>query len=481
MVPSTWRDVECGVSISIPSSSTPYRTGDFLIGRPDPVHGEHPFTHQSGGCGQPGDFISIPHTFIMHRNITEEDAATFVHQWSKYRYGVFDEDGFSGDKLYPRYYVPTLEDGEECDPQETSQCFFVPDGSSAGMGYSNRTRRTLAPTKQAVLCQGRSAMDVILSHQDFYDLPEKTRQTGDIAPQLTIVREPSAKYVLAIETSALMSEGETWRWIEKATNKFIRFDVPGNSLVSILTFAGTGQTDTVSIEHPLVQVTSDAVRSQLADTIPGKYHLSTEQQTCATRAVQTAVEEVLQGNTAGAHIILVSSGDKNCLTAEDQKMIVKYVNMNNLKLSTISISEMHHLQFYDHISQISGGRSFHIPKTGYELDMLQNLNFAFSQILLDDNILPTELPVTVHKADVYNGELSTSEGSFVIDETLGRDTVLGVYVEDEEDHLIKSIQLTDSDGNKYGPFTKMSSTFDLVNLKTINYVGRAPPFGDVSI
>ena len=142
---------------------------------------------------------------------------------------------------------------------------------------------------------------------------------------------------------------------------------------------------------------------------------------------------------------------------------------------------MHSKQFYYHISQLSGGRSFHIPAAHYQLDMLDNLNFAFSQILLDDDLLPTEQPITVHKADFYNSESNTSSGSFIIDETLGRETMLGVYVEDDEDHLIKSIQLTDMAGNKYGPFTKMSSTFDLVNLKTINYVGRAPPFGDVSI
>ena len=89
--------------------------------------------------------------------------------------------------------------------------------------------------------------------------------------------------------------------------------------------------------------------------------------------------------------------------------------------------------------------------------------------------------MTVHKAEYYNSETRNSRSSFVIDETLGRDTVFGIYVEDDEDHLIKSIQLTDMAGNKYGPFTKMSSTFHLVNLKTINYVGRAPPFGEVSI
>ena len=102
-------------------------------------------------------------------------------------------------------------------------------------------------------------------------------------------------------------------------------------------------------------------------------------------------------------------------------------------------------------------------------------------MLLNDNISPAEVPASVNKAHYYHREGTTSRGSFVIDETLGRDTMLGVYVEDVEDHLIKTIMLTDSDGNKYGPFTKMSSTFDLVNLKTINYVGRAPPLEDVSI
>ena len=43
------------------------------------------------------------------------------------------------------------------------------------------------------------------------------------------------------------------------------------------------------------------------------------------------------------------------------------------------------------------------------------------------------------------------------------------------------VSFVDARGSAYGPYTKMSSTFDPVNLKTINYVGRAPPFGDVSI
>ena len=79
-----------------------------------------------------------------------------------------------------------------------------------------------------------------------------------------------------------------------------------------------------------------------------------------------------------------------------------------------------------------------------------------------------------------NSDDNESNGAFIIDESLGRDTIFGIYVQDEEDHLIKSVTFEDSDGNKYGPFTKMSSALDPFNIKTINYVGEEPPFGNVS-
>ena len=91
-----------------------------------------------------------------------------------------------------------------------------------------------------------------------------------------------------------------------------------------------------------------------------------------------------------------------------------------------------------------------------------------------------EEEVEVHSQPIYTSS-GLTEGTFVIDETLGRDTEFGILVEDEEDHLVRSVSFVDARGSAYGPYTKMSSTFDPVNLKTINYVGRAPPFGDVSI
>ena len=104
-----------------------------------PVHRKSPFTQQSRGCGLPGDFITIPYQFFTNWNQTLEvygdPAKVFVHEWAKFRYGIFDEFGFSGDDLYPNYYkvdgqmVPTgssdllikgawLKQGVPCDPSE---------------------------------------------------------------------------------------------------------------------------------------------------------------------------------------------------------------------------------------------------------------------------------------------------------------------------------------------------------------------------
>ena len=91
-------------------------------------------------------------------------------------------------------------------------------------------------------------------------------------------------------------------------------------------------------------------------------------------------------------------------------------------------------------------------------------------------------PITVHENLIEMNGHSSSTGQFIVDETLGRDTRFGIYVDDEEDHLIRSVTFTDTKGSLFGPYTSMSSLYDIINLKTVNFpVGEAPPFDDVSI
>ena len=64
--------------------------------------------------------------------------------------------------------------------------------------------------------------------------------------------------VLALETSSIMGEGDNWRWIQKAAHRFLRHQVPVNSALALITFAGRR----VTLEQPLIQVTSHFSSSQ---------------------------------------------------------------------------------------------------------------------------------------------------------------------------------------------------------------------------
>ena len=137
--------------------------------------------------------------------------------------------------------------------------------------------------------------------------------------------------------------------------------------------------------------------------------------------------------------------------------------------------------FYDSIAQASGGTSHVIPQmAGHSsMEIYVNLMHAFTDLLSSES--QTHLPIGIHeKLIAMTGFANTGPDDFTIDTTLGRETTFGIYVEDEEDHLIKSVSFTDSKGFLYGPYTSMSSLYDIINLKTINFpVGEAPPFDDV--
>ena len=102
--------------------------------------------------------------------------------------------------------------------------------------------------------------------------------------------------------------------------------------------------------------------------------------------------------------------------------------------------------------------------------------------LQQDQSSSTSLPVTLLEKPVsQDSQGRESRGEFVVDTALGSNTEFGVIVDDDENHHIKSVQFTDDQGTVFGPFTKMSSMRDDINLKTINFpVGRRPPFDEVS-
>ena len=72
------------------------------------------------------------------------------------------------------------------------------------------------------------------------------------------------------------------------------------------------------------------------------------------------MEQVLQGDQAGAHIILVTRGTNDTLDLNDENLILEYVEKYQVKFSSILVPEYisKASSFYDSLSQLSGGSSF---------------------------------------------------------------------------------------------------------------------------
>jgi calcium-activated chloride channel regulator 4 len=111
VVPNTWRDGMCQTKIHEATGQTVFRDPDiFVTGGHARESLPKPVTLQSRGCGQPGDRMIIPMQFLVgstwfRQNWTDYPAKSFVHEWVKLRYGIFDQVGYRNDPLYPNFHI----------------------------------------------------------------------------------------------------------------------------------------------------------------------------------------------------------------------------------------------------------------------------------------------------------------------------------------------------------------------------------------
>ena len=387
-----------------------------------------PYVEHAGGCGVPGDAIYVPANALTG-NMTEV-ALGLAHTWIDFRFGVF---GF---------------------------------GSNVD-GELQVDRQHVELSKQQILCDGKSFDDVIEKKMELGRKTRRTESSESIAPTFTVIRRPRVQYVLGIETTASMLAGEHWKWVNKAAQKLIRYDLPEGTPVAVLSFA-----EDARVEHPLLPLREEA-REAVADSIPGKYQLSSDNRQCMACLFRQLVK--LEGIAAGGiHLILMTRGGADSLSVSDEQVIAKYVEEYGIKISTIMIPTVNHLSFYDDASQSSGGASFLIRQSPYPMDTYVNILAALSSILQSDGRRGDTGEVVAHRHEVFTGSTPTT-GTIVLPQTtIASHTDFGIYVEDPEEHLIKSVSFEDERGTVFGPFTKMSTSYDLINLKMPNIAGDPP-------
>jgi calcium-activated chloride channel regulator 4 len=121
---------------------------DAQITTTHPIFGDDLWTKQSGGCGERGEQMYVSERSV--RDGFENVEKKFVNEFMKYRYGVFDTNGFDGDAIYPK-----------CSASGNPVCIDA-------MSLESPTAyNRYMPTKQNQLCDRMSKMDVVMRSADF--------------------------------------------------------------------------------------------------------------------------------------------------------------------------------------------------------------------------------------------------------------------------------------------------------------------------
>ena len=509
VVPTGWTEQLCNHSLGLATGNTPARWPDLLVTPAHPVWGDQPRTLQAG-CGEPGRRMEMSAAELAGPRV----GASLVAQWAQYRYGVYEERGWAGDPLYPAHYLhrgqvrPTGHTNTPltgtwrgagnssagCDPTDSSQrCQFRPEGPNSGVtcslnylpGLSSVTGWCAAGragnTKHAVLCPGRSVRAMVAAHPDLAARP--ARQPGLPAPApltVEVVRRPGPKYVLVVETSARVAA--VWQWVRRAVYGLLRYDLPAGARVGVVTFSAQA-----TVTASLTVLDSAEARRRVSDSVPDTAaKLAGSSGHCAVCGVRVAMEQVLRNTETGGHLLLLTAAGPADLGPGARATLADYARYYGVRVSSVLLRQpgpapLDTLQSYTELAGRSGGVSTAVPP-GPGPATLAHLGRALLAALHQDQSSSTSLPVTLLEKPVsQDSQGRESRGEFVVDTALGSNTEFGVFVDDDENHHIKSVQFTDDQGTVFGPFTKMSSMRDDINLKTINFpVGLRPPFDEVS-
>ena len=108
------------------------------------------------------------------------------------------------------------------------------------------------------------------------------------------------------------------------------------------------------------------------------------------------------------------------------------------------------------------GRCHNVVSGQSVVNIFRKLSSALNDIVENDEIV-------LHQ-NIVSNEQTVTYGEFVIDSTANVNVSFAIFVANAEDHFIKSVSFTDLDtGVIYGPFNAISSLYDNINMKTVNY------------
>lgn len=274
LIPDNW--TSCGsLEIDPNVDQLTFEDSHIRVHTPHPFFGNNPWTQQPRGCGDPGEYIYFSSDFLSEESPTwGSQGSVFVHEWAKFRWGVFEEYGHVGDSIFPSAYHTTATDWQpnyctdgavnvqyrSCDlDTPEADCTFTPNIEQRENITSSllatpfiATVRTFcddanhvptAPTKHNLLCNKRSTWDVISKHPDI-----STTASGDFQGNISYsiqhsTTDPSSdRFVFLLDVTEKMGPKglfHRWEYLRDAVRQFIMTKAADGSQVAVISFGSS--------------------------------------------------------------------------------------------------------------------------------------------------------------------------------------------------------------------------------------------------
>ncbi|GJQ72092.1 hypothetical protein Trydic_g3189 [Trypoxylus dichotomus] len=481
ILPSLWPLDSCAPKNVLPVNGD---ISDVTVHPNDPSRG-FLWTQQSAGCEQSGDQIYMSYGALETKNPVL--GHSLVKEFAKYRYGVFEEQGYYNDPVYPVCFEDgdnvkitgcsdfQINDNGICDgsnkeynttlmvdPRARTSIMFAAEVPSVSMFCDAGNHDPNAPTKHNLLCKRRNTFDVILAHPDFHTESKTESDIMDTSPKITYKKSKMTRFIFIVENTNDMATRESWNFLRSAVRKFTMVDLPGNAELG---FILTNDTDAIVVS-PLTTLHNQVDRLAIPSAMP--YNPGeTSQSPCLHCAIRKALEMfAAKTKIAGAatHVlIMIAPGMNNNTQLMD---VLNEVKKQKVRIATINYPMVLKQHPLDSLAKETNGASYSVIERKFNVQysmlstyfQLTNTLYNIIEMFYTGN--KNDLPIEIHRREIRDGRASIT-GSFVLDKNMGQPSRFMLYIPNSYQPLIKNIKLISPSQHIF------SQRLDMLEIKII--------------
>lgn len=363
------------------------------------------------------------------------------------------------------------------DEKARSSIMFAAEAPSISMFCDDGTHDRLAPTKHNLICERRSVLNVILSHQDFkFNNPQATQnsnQITDTTPRIVYKKQNLTRYVFVIENTKNMMQRESWSYLRLAMRQWARYVLPDNTEIGMVL------TDSAQPMRALNLVPAknsfndrfgnsnrDKFYSALPYTpsesmLPGCLH-------CSLKEAMIMLNDRTKRNGAANNIIVVIASGMNY--DENMNNTIKLLKKSMIKVATVNYPDVIRNHSLNLIAEETGGMDYTVFEQKLNVDTtLLSTYFELHNVLYDIvtryySGSQADLPIEIHRREITDDGRSSVTGSFMLEPSMGEPAQFIFYTHNTVTPLIKGLKLISPSHQIYSNRNDKFIDFKMITL-----------------